>query len=260
MKAIKQAYISEGIRFFRDKFAKKFNLNLIDANDTKNIEPLAIFSPCTEEDYNLYRNYKGDVTVVWCGSDAMKIDKQREGILKSRKARHIAISSFIAKDLDKLSVPYERIPISPTNIDLKPFDRGDNIYFYGAADKKKSEFYGEHYLKEIEERTGLKIIKANKNTYSYNELIEVYKTCFIGLRLTIHDGLPNTAIELGLMGRRCVHNGETPHSYSYKNVGDICDAVMKEYENRHIDDTKQVSKDWRDYVDVGNEWLYINGK
>ena len=54
----------------------------------------------------------------------------------------------------------------------------------------------------------------------------------MGLRLTNIDGLPNTVLEMGLMGRHCIHNGNTPNSLNYKSVEDIINHINNEYNNR----------------------------
>lgn len=250
---IKQAYISKGLKFFKDKFLTKFNL--IEYH-TKN-EPVAMFSICRDEDYELFIKHKDKVTVVWCGSDAMLINDDRIKILKSREARHISTSGFINQDLTKHGIPYEYIPVSAadTKISENISPRGENIYFYHDGNYDR-DFYGQSLVKEISKKINLNIISATKNTFTRGELIEVYKSSFIALRLTNHDGIPTTVTEMGLMGRRSIHNGLTPNCYNYKNVDDICEAIIKEYDNRKIDDLELISNTWKDYINR-NDWLIV---
>jgi len=58
--------------------------------------------------------------------------------------------------------------------------------------------------------------------------MEFYKRSFIGLRLTQHDGLPNTVIELGLMGRRCIYNGDLINAINWRNIQDIIKIINTE--------------------------------
>ena len=61
-----------------------------------------------------------------------------------------------------------------------------------------------------------------------SQLVDVYKKCFIGLRLTKHDGLSNTVVELGLSGRRCVWNGGSPNAVRWSTVDSVVEAIKAE--------------------------------
>jgi hypothetical protein len=92
--------------------------------------------------------------------------------------------------------------------------------------------------------------------YSRQDLLEVYKKCFLGLRLTQHDVVANTACEMGLMGRRMIWNGDLPNAIHYENnVDKIAELIRKEWENRSILDYKKTAQDVYDYLDVGEDWL-----
>ena len=250
---IKQAYVSDGLKFFKDKFLNKFNLIKYHSK----FEPVAMFSICRDVDYELFKNHKDKITVVWCGSDAMLITDERAKILKSKEVKHISTSKSISEDLEKHNIPYEYIPVSAADVKISEniSPRGENIYFYHDGNYEK-DFYGQSYIKEISKKINLNIISATKNSYTHEELINIYKSCFIALRLTNHDGIPTTVTEMGLMGRRSVHNGFTPHCYEYKDVNDICESIIKEYDNRHLDDLELVSNDWKKYIDR-KDWLKI---
>jgi hypothetical protein len=248
---IKQAYVSKGLKFFKEKFLNKFNLSDYYSKD----EPLAMFSVCRDEDYEIFLRHRGPVNVIWCGSDAMMIDESRSKILKSKEVRHISTSKFISEDLRSHNITYEYIPVSAANNDISMhiYPRGKNIYFYHDNNYEK-DFYGQSYINEIKRRTNLNIIESTKNKYTSKELISVYGSCFISLRLTNHDGIPTTVTEMGLMGRRSVHNGYVPHCYAYEGIDDICESIITEYENRHFDDLKIISEDWKNYINR-TDWL-----
>ena len=79
------------------------------------------------------------------------------------------------------------------------------------------------------------LIKLNKplkygiKYYSKDELIsKIYPQCFIGLRLTDHDGLAATVQELGLLGIKTIHNGCSPSSLNYNSFEDICEHIDNE--------------------------------
>ena len=252
-KRAKYGYVSRGVRFFKKKFLLKYNLsNYSDKADDR--EPLVMFGLYYPEDYSLYRRYKGEVIVVWCGNDARtKLTRATAALVKSRTARHIAMGKFISNSLKKHGIANIILPVCPTIMRKRPVPRGDKLYFYG---RRNTDLYGDKFLPEIERRTGLEIIKTYLTTYTSEELQEIYSQCFLGLRLTLHDGLPNTVVELGLMGRRSIYNGGTPHSIPWTGIDDICESIMKEYKERKDDNTK-IANDWENYLNINDKWMYL---
>ena len=241
---IKQAHISEGLRFFREPFMQKYRLRPY----YNQHEPLAIFSPCRNEDYMIYLRHKGPVMVVWCGSDGMYISEAMAKLLKSREAVHVASSAFLSADLTRWGIPHKIVPNTPVIPVYDPHPLGDCIYHYGTP---KSDFYKNSWIPEIQERTGIEVISTHKNSYSKAELKEIYKRCFVALRLTDHDGLPTTCVEMGLMGRPSIHNGDIPHGYKYKTIDDVV-RIIKEIE---IDPDK-VARDWMEFLSC-DDWLNL---
>jgi len=51
--------------------------------------------------------------------------------------------------------------------------------------------------------------------YGQAELYEIYKRSFVGVRLTEHDNMAMSCIEMGLMGRRSIFNGNIPCAIPY---------------------------------------------
>ena len=74
--------------------------------------------------------------------------------------------------------------------------------------------------------------------------------------MTQHDGVPTTGYELGLMGRRIIHNGNQPNCLNYKNVDDIVKHINNEYEHRN-EDNSMIANKMRKFLDVGDFWLYV---
>jgi hypothetical protein len=243
-----QMYISKSVESFKKEFSSRYNL----APYSSKTKPLVIFGMYRDEDYVVYQRHRGGIIVVWCGSDGMQITKKRKRIIKSQpRARHIVTSIYTAKDLSVSGIPYIIRPITPAPniIDLQP--RGDNLYCYTGNDPA---FYNKALAEEVGVRTGLKVIYADCNTYSKQELWEVYKSCFMGLRLTLHDGVPTTVIELALMGRRSAFNGGIPGSIPWRNIDDLCETVLKEFELRH-QPNDDIAKSMYDYLNIDNSWL-----
>lgn len=251
-KKITQGHVASGVLSFKDRFLTKFKL----AEYHDKSAPLVIFGMHRLHDsFKVYQDHKGGMVVVWCGSDGLKLNKKRAEIVLSRYATHYVMSKFLSDDLSKWSIPHDILPVCPTPSNIECHPRGDKIYFYYGTEAKK-DFYGYPIAKEVEKRTGLKVIFANNQSFPREKLMDVYKECFLALRLTRHDGLPNTVVEMGLMGRRSVYNGGTPQSIPWRNVEDICKNVMEEYENRH-EPNDFISWDMKNYIDIGTKWLSV---
>jgi hypothetical protein len=250
MSVYTQCYTSESMKSFKMKLYNKYNFK--EYNDIN--YPAVFFGMYRDEDYEVLKNHNSESIVIWCGSDSMIINDARLKILKNKKINHIAMSEFISKDLKKLKIKHKILPITPTiTSDITPHIKGDCVYVYTS--KKNPKFYGQHIIDEIKKIIKIDIIVANSDTYSRSELIDVYKKCFIGLRLTEHDGLPNTVVELGLMGRRCIYNGNMPNCIKWSNINDICHNIIKEYNNRNVDDIELIHNDMKNYIDIGSDWI-----
>lgn len=248
MTMINQMCVSPNVIFFKDKLLKKYGLK-----DYSDVNSPCVFNGLyTPNDYMKLINHKSDKTIVWCGTDATLLNKNL--LKKAGEVRHIAKSKFISETLTKNNIPHILLPITPTT-PVKNYKgkKGENIYFYKGNDRDR---YGGRLVDEIKKHTKYNIIEANHKTYNPNDLEKIYESCFIGLRLTKHDGLPNTVLEMGLMGRNCVHNGNTPNSLNYSGVDDIIKHINNEYAKRDENSEKVVDGVY-DFLNIDNEWLKI---
>lgn len=206
-------------------------------------------------------SHRGMAVVVWRGSDAMVVLKQHSFVqfLKQNTGRifHIAISNFIEQDLTKAGLPFISLPITSmdyTNCNIMP--RGNMIYTYSPDGDGTLIKYHTELSKEIAAKTGIQIHVAHKNSFSRNILInKIYRDCFLGLRLLSHDGLPNSGIEMGLCGRRVVHNGNLPNSIPYTDTKSILQIVDYEFAHRK-ENNQQIAKDVENFINIDNHWLY----
>lgn len=245
---VTQAYTSANVRHFKKLWFAKYNFVPL----LYKHKPSVIIGLYTTSDYKVYERHQAPMIVVWCGGDSRKLNQQKVDIIKSKDAKHIARGKYIHDNLSKWGIESIEMPLNPQTFDITYHKKGKYIYHYGV----RGNFYGEHMLPEISKRTGLKIIKTNSHTYTREKLIEVYKQCFIALRLTKSDGLPNTVLEMGLMGRKSIYNGGLPYSIAWKGVDDICESILQEYANRE-EDYSYISQDYKDFLKVDNNWLEI---
>lgn len=190
--------------------------------------PLIQFGLYNLPDLDIFLHHRGPQSLIFQGGDARDLSPQWADLLKTKPVRLIAISRDISQHLAKYDLPHEIIPAAATPPIPAYEPPGKHIYFY-SSDRTPSglEFYGHHHLAEIKRKTGLIIIETHSGQYNRNELHSIYKECFVGLRLTQVDGLPNTNLQLGLMGRPCVFNGEIPGSQWWDNTSDIVEAIRQ---------------------------------
>ena len=250
---IRHIKFSSTMSFFKDRVLKKYGLDVVENSS----QPCVMWGIYKKLDYDFLRSHKAPVILVFRGGDANKIGKFDKRLLK-KPIRIYAPGIFISRTLSRHGIRHYVLPLTGCPIDIDAEPRGDHIYHYG--DIKGTSLYGNQYLEEIEKRTGLSIIKAykykNRVCYGRDDLLDVYRKCFIGLRLTLHDGLPNTVLELGMMGRRSIYNGDIPHSIKWSGIDDICNNIMREYDRRH-ECNKRISKDIKNHINVGAKWLEV---
>jgi hypothetical protein len=200
--------------------------------------------------------------IVWAGSDSLyclrpENDQFVKAIKRADHMRHIAISKYISDDLNQLGIKHELLPVTQvTHQMFHPKPLGTKVFFYDSH--TKSAFYGtptvRKILNEFPDLNYLTGFSHGQGHVPYTEMPKVYEECFLGLRLTPHDGLPNTVIELGLMGRKCVCNHSIPNCIPWKNEQDVIDAIVSERKRIGQTDEKTANA-VRDYINIGEQWL-----
>lgn len=223
---MKQSHISKSLAGLDENLIEKYNL-------TEYITPIlpAVFMGMyRQEDFDLLSEHIGQSTIVWFGSDAK--DLPDEWVPHVKLSMNIAISRQVLETLRSKGVDGIYFPINAVlPHKWKNVPNGDKMFWYSG---NSPEYYGESLINEIKERINIPIIRAGHDTFTREQLVDVYSQCFLNLRLTPHDGCPNTNIEMGLMGRRSIYNGDLPLSFPWESVDDICMTIMEEYNTRHM--------------------------
>jgi hypothetical protein len=249
MTRITQLYSAFGSHF-KIAFMQKYKM----VNYSNDKQPVFMFG-CYGNQIEVAFANKSKVKVCWAGSDAYAFIHNPQYVQRMKERPDIeiiAISKFIKADMDSVGLPCKLIPIVPhDNSDIQPHPLGDAVYAYRSAYNPKL------FRRLQEELPHIEFIDARHTTYTRPELMEVYKRCFMGVRLTLHDGCANTVAELGYMGRKCIWNGGSPSSipFDLANFNEIKDNVLREYENRATADWKKVAAETRSYMDVGEGFL-----
>lgn len=202
--------------------------------------------------------------ICWGGSDAANLrNAQIPGndfwpqLLREAQVKHIAISPWIADDLDALGLEYYSLPVTPYSYGaIKPEPAGEAIYMYQP---QNSNYNGNGLYQEVKKKLpDYEFLEASFGDMEWDEMMQVYKECFIGLRFTNHDGCSNTVCEMGMMGRRVIHNGAQPNSIHYKGMdsGDIVELIRNEYLLSRLQNWQDdIAKDVWDYLNIGEDFL-----
>jgi len=248
---ITQVKFSDAVVFFKDDFLKKYDLE--DYADKS--QPSLFYGCYTDEDVEALRKHEGPKVMLWRGSDAM--DKRRLlAVKRIDLCYHVANSIFTSKDLARRGIPHVQLPVTPVDystLGFVPCKKGNAIYVYTSLGRPA--FYGEKVCDKLRaEFRDIEFIICHANSHSREALLKIYERCFLGLRLVKHDGLPNTVIELSLMGRRTVHNGELPGSLPYAKLKDIRAHITRERETIGTIDAG-LHAATLEYLQLPSDWL-----
>lgn len=187
-----------------------------------------------------------DSIIVWMGSDILKVflSEKYYSIIKNKKdILHIGISKNICAALNYMNVSYKYC-LMPTIFE-KPYinnlynERYDineknknNIYCY---DSRMSLVYNYYIIKHLQKK--LKqfnfIILSEGNRITREKLLKVYKSSFIGIRLTDFDGNARTVLEMGILGKKVISNIGYPNCIRWKGLEDLEKSIIDEY-NKEI--------------------------
>lgn len=269
---IKNCQVSKSIEFFKERFINKWGL--VDNYD-KN-EPLIMFGCYSPHDYKIALKHNNIVVIVWAGTDAMRLKTFPE-FHNHKNIFHISGSEWIKQDLDNEGLRHKYIPITVIDNDklnLQATPLGDKIYVYTSVLYHKnygSEIFLEmirYYGKDIfivaqgisnptdEQKEIINNFPCKLYNFNRQQLIEAYNDCFIGLRLVPHDGISETVVELGLLGRRVVNNGCEPNCLKYNTIDDIKKLIDREYLLRN-QTFQGLSDKMKKHIDIGTYWLNV---
>jgi hypothetical protein len=224
-----QAHISQSLEGLEQGLIEKYGLMPY----VTDLQDAIFFGMYRGEDYEKMFHHSVNFKIVWFGSDALQL--HRDWIPFIKCCYNIAVSKQVQATLKEKGIDSIYRPINAViSSEFPNVPNGDALFwYYGNA----PEFYGLELINEIEQRLSIPIVRVGYNELNKTELINVYKQCFINLRLTPHDGCPNTNIEMGLMGRKSIYNGDLPCSIKWDSIDSICNIIETEYQNRKNDNT-----------------------
>ena len=241
------------LKFFRKSFLEKYKFQ-----GYVNPDEPCFFHGCYNKTFDVIRNHRAFGVIDWGGSDSLQLLNDKlfiEHLQQRNNTYHIANSKFISNDLIKCGIPHFIYPFSPMtigNICAKPL--GKDVYIYGGhADP---DFYGASIVERLKKKLpNVNFITRYAQPPDYStpeELMKIYENSFIGLRLVPHDGMSCTVSELGLMGRKCVWNGNSPNAIPWKTDDDIVNAILQE--QKQIGETNEIlSNEMKKFLTIPDE-------
>ena len=213
---------------------------------------------------------EGLIVVVWAGSDSMRFHKNYGALQyfldNKHRVFHIAYSHWIKADLDEVGLDYFEIPIFPVSFSKDQFKvepLGDLIYHYTSGTGTHQWFYGTDTMEQIMANIGQSHVLSGKlhmTNFHYvprDRLHLEYRKCFVGVRLTSHDNMAISCVEMALMGRRSIFNGNIPGAIHYEDRSEVFDLIIEEYQY-HEPDRLAAEEMW-DLISLDKgQWLDTN--
>lgn len=253
MKA-KQIKFSRSVKFFADRMMDKFDLQPY----SDSTAPVVMYGLYKPEDYEFLSLHKPPVIVLWRGSDALILNQAKADVISKKKnCKHYAVSKDVQRSLLKWRIESEVMPITSTPDSIKCEPRGEGVYCYiGNGSPNMVLKYKVNTLNRLNDMLPYEFYFVRFGQYSFDELKEIYKKCFVGIRLLEHDGMSNSILEMGLMGRRTISNSDLPHTIKWNKYSDIYKSINTQYMKREKDNSK-ISDDFRKVINIGDKWLEV---
>lgn len=238
-KLIKQYKISDTIKHVEDVFRLYLE---IEVNNYDINKACYFFGVYNLEDLNNILNHKGDINIIFGGSDLdlemnhcrKLIPRLREFIKHNKNVRIYFISKNLQERgkslelfgtlvrLDLIGDKWDRFKCNINDVINRNY-----IYCYTGC-KRLGKLYNYDLILEIErELSEYKFIYSHKLDLEHEKMIDIYNKCFVGLRLTKKDGNANTVIEMGKLGIPIIFNGDEINSinYDFDNKNDIIKKI-----------------------------------
>lgn len=246
---IKQFIISDSVKFFQSRIEHNYPIQCVNITGYNKRKPCLFIGNYNTRDLQRINKHKSLTVVLWCG-----IDIHRDNIVNSVKikAKHLVMSHWNEVQAKKFNLNYRFLPILFTFRDYwKPEVLGCKVYAYAP-----NEIYGLSLIRGIAKEIPFQvIITTDKNQYDLEELRNLYRQCFVGLRLRDqYDGVAVTVQGMGLMGRYTIWNGDQPATMHWKDKKDVIRLIGEESKKIGMIQTA-VAEKTSEYFNIGNNWL-----
>ena len=216
--------ISPALHYFRQQFVQRFpNLSRSGSANLVSDYPrvaCVFFGIYTDEDIEaLYTHSCHNIAyIIWGGEDANPLNTHSMATISEvsniQNVIHLSISRCIYDSLKSCGINSIMIDFNLVDNNIfYPIDFSSNggrsIYVYNGFTSGRENIYGSEIYVQVMNQiidSNVKIIYSNTLDVPYENMRDIYKKCFIALRLTSHDGNANTVQECNSVGLPIVHN------------------------------------------------------
>lgn len=230
---IKQCHVSSGLHSFQERFMKQFQLTPY-KNET---QPCIFFGMYSDEDLIKISKHNGLKYIVWGGEDANPnynhCKNTLHEILQLSNVIHIAISKCIYNRLKQFQLQPIFVEFSLVNKELfQPVPKeelGKKIFIFNGQVPGREHIYGKPIYEQIMKKLPqYEFILSNQLNVPHQQMPEIYKQCFVMLRLTKYDGNANSVQECEAMNIPVIHN-QSDYGLKWNNINDIMNHIHHIY-------------------------------
>ena len=235
------AIISPSLRYFQDRFLRKFNLELYRNQLFQKILIFGCYTKFEIRNIKKLLQEQNTIYLLWGGTDCHTL-KMFQYLPKHKNLFHLSISTDVHSILTQNNI--ESIFIENFNLletkhfqNIQDNQKKKNIYIYNGlhGNKIRENFFGKTVYDKVVsiliEKHNFKkeqFIYSNQLCLRYEKMNEIYQTCFIGLRLCPHDGNANTVQEFEYLKIPIIHNCST-YGLKWINESDIIETILTNY-------------------------------
>lgn len=225
-----QIYISSSLKHF-SRIKKIYGLT-----DYNNINtPCIFFGIYNSHDISAIKVHRGDKYILWGGTDCdiRQQNRKKNIILVSKiitNAMHYATSIDIYERLKIMGINSQIIEINLVDTTIFKYNEklGKKIFIYNGYSKNKSNeviYNREIYEEVVKNLTEYDYIYSSSLEIPYEKMPDIYRECFVGLRLTDGDGNANIVQEMAIMGIPVFHNSNQVNAIKWKSASDIINII-----------------------------------
>lgn len=254
MDKINQTVVSAALSKIGEVFHNIYHLKVVTNNGEYDINAPCLFTGIYfKEDLMRIQQHTGYKVVMFGGSDIRR-DEMINPLRNANVDKFISISNYIENRLTNRGIDSIKVRIATTDVDYwKPEPLGKGIYAYAPDNRCYQRYLIEEIASEINHPV---YITISSKDFTRERLYEVYKECFMGLRLTRWDGNAATVQELGLMGRKTVWNEYMPCAIKWETKKDIKKTIMREAKKIGQTDI-ELSGQTKQALDLTDKWLEV---
>ena len=241
---IKQLYVSKSL----STFSRYKSIHFLSDYKFLNL-PVLIFGVYDKEDIDIVANHKGNIFIMYGGTDCSSIFENRkrnikEIMEKKPNAIYISTSKCIFNRLNNYCIKHV-VHLENDMVDYNYFSRisnlGDKIYIYDGNSKSDPRIYNKKIVDEIIALLPqFQFVRTSniKSRIKYDEMKQFYEQFFIVLRLTEQDGGSETTKECNALEIPIVHN-QSDSGLKWRTRDDIIHHIKREYK-KHQTNKSQI--------------------